>query len=465
MATMEMAKLLVERDERLSVTMLVMKPLFGSKSATPAVSQSYPFQDSNSRIRFINLPEVDPLSVFTSPPVSFVSPMNQFVDAHKDHVRKAVAELGGESGSKGRLAGFVIDMFCTSMIDLANEFAVPSYLFLTTNAATLGLMLHFQSLRDDKNEDLEAYECPGVEVAIPTCKSPVPVKLLPAVMFHKDDGPVFLNHAKRFREMKGIVINTFFELESYAMKSLSGNEDTPPIYSAGPILHVNDAKSQDPEYVKIMRWLDEQPASSVVFLCFGSNGYFNKVQVKEIASALERCGHRFLWSLRAPPVEDTVRDPGEYENFEEVLPEGFLKRTSGYGKMIGWAPQVAVLRHSAVGGFVSHCGWNSVLESIWYGVPIAAWPLFAEQQVNAFELVKHLGLGVEIKMDYQVGCDMVVTCDQIENGIKKLMDPYSDLRVNIQEMKVKSRLAVQKGGSSFNSMADLIKDVINDVPS
>ena len=72
----------------------------------------------------------------------------------------------------------------------------------------------------------------------------------------------------------------------------------------------------------------------------------------------------------------------DYANLEEVLPEGFLDRTMSIGKVIGWAQQVAVLTHSAIGGFVSHCGWNSILESIWYGVPVATWPLYAEQQLN-----------------------------------------------------------------------------------
>nr|GMC97909.1 anthocyanidin 3-O-glucosyltransferase 2-like [Ipomoea batatas] len=106
----------------------------------------------------------------------------------------------------------------------------------------------------------------------------------------------------------------------------------------------------------------------VVFLCFGSVATFPESQLKEIAYALESSGQRFLWTLRKPPGPGSIIAT-EYSNLEEVLPEGFLERAKNIGKIIGWAPQTAVLAHPAVGGFVSHCGWNSALESIWFGVP------------------------------------------------------------------------------------------------
>ena len=86
------------------------------------------------------------------------------------------------------------------------------------------------------------------------------------------------------------------------------------------------------------------------------------------------------------------------------------------GKVIGWAPQVAVLGHEAVGGFVSHCGWTALLESLWGGVPVATWPMYAEQQMNAFEMVRELGLAVEIKIDYAKDFgveEVLVTAEEI----------------------------------------------------
>ena len=150
-----------------------------------------------------------------------------------------------------------------------------------------------------------------------------------------------------------------------------------------------------------------------------------------------------------------------YENIEEVLPEGFLHRTARIGKVIGWAPQIAVLAHSAVGGFVSHCGWNSLLESIWYGVPVATWSMYAEQQVNAFQMVKDLGLAIEIKIDYNKDSDYVVSAHEIENGLRNLMNINSEVRKKRKEMKKISRKVMIDGGSSHFSLGHFIEDMMD----
>ena len=214
----------------------------------------------------------------------------------------------------------------------------------------------------------------------------------------------------------------------------------------------------------IMSWLDDQPPSSVVFLCFGSRGSFGADQIKEIAYGLEHSGHRFLWSLRQPPPKGKMDFPIDYESIEEVLPEGFLHRTARIGKVIGWAPQVAVLSHSAVGGFVSHCGWNSLLESVWYGVPIATWPIYAEQQINAFQMVKDLGLAIEIKIDYNEDSDYVVSAHEIENGLRNLMNINSEVRQKKKEMQKISRRVMIDGGSSHFSLGHFIEDVVANIP-
>ena len=386
--------------------------------------------------------------------------MSEFLEAQIPLLRDAVQEL--TLSNSVRLAGFVVDMFSTSMIDVADEFGVPSYLFYTSSAAFLGFKFHLQFLHDYEDLDFNEFKDSDAELEVPSFANSVPVKVFPSVMFDKEGGgtEMFLYNTRRFRQVKGIMVNTFVELESHAIQSFSGST-IPPVYPVGPVLNTQGGSvGGRQDATAVMSWLDDQPPSSVVFLCFGSMGGFGGDQVKEIAHGLERSGHRFLWSLRQPPPKGKIESPSNYANVEEVLPEGFLHRTARIGKVIGWAPQVAILAHSAVGGFVSHCGWNSTLESIYYGVPVATWPMFAEQQINAFQMVKDLGLAVEIKMDYNKDSSYVVSAQEIEIGLKKLMNMNSEVRMKRKEMQKLSRTAIEDGGSSHFSLGQFIEDVI-----
>ncbi|PIN22173.1 hypothetical protein CDL12_05118 [Handroanthus impetiginosus] len=348
------------------------------------------------------------------------------------HIREIVSNLIKQpSEANSQLAGIVLDMFCTIYIEVANEFNLPSYIFFTSGACSLGLFYYLVSLRFEQNKDLKEYKNSDEELTVPCFSIPVPAKVLPAVFVEEGPMPdIFLGNFKRLAETKGVMVNTFYELESYAIESLLSDSSYPKVYPVGPILNLEDKESggSDRQIAadEIKNWLDEQPENSVVFLCFGTMGSFEETQVKEIAIALERSGQRFLWSLRKPGGKGPMQFPIDYDNFEEVLPEGFLDRTKGIGKVIGWAPQVAVLSHSAVGGFVSHCGWNSTLESVWFGVPIATFPLYAEQQLNAFQLVKELGMAEAIRIDYVRDMNgekpsEIVGAEEIEAAIRRLM--------------------------------------------
>ncbi|WKA00096.1 hypothetical protein VitviT2T_018486 [Vitis vinifera] len=443
---LEIAKLLTQRDPRFSVTIFIIKLPFGSIDGMDADSDS---------VRFVTLPRVE-VSSGTTPSGLFLS---EFVKAHIPLVRDAVHEL--TRSNPIRLAGFVVDMFCTHMIDVADEFGVPSYLFFTSSAAFLGFLLHLQFLHDYEGLDINEFKDSDAELEVPSFANSVPGKAFPSLLTDKESGgtEMFLFQTRRFRQVKGILVNTFIELESHAIQSLSCST-VPVVYPVGPILNTrmgSDGGQQDAS--PIMNWLDDQPPSSVVFLCFGSMGSFGADQIKEIAHALEHSGHRFLWSLRQPPPEGKMI-PSDYENIEQVLPEGFLHRTAKIGKVIGWAPQIAVLAHSAVGGFVSHCGWNSLLESIWYGVPVATWPIYGEQQINAFQMVKDLGLAVEIKIDYNKDRDYIVSAHEIENGLRNLMNTNSEVRRKKKEMQKISRRVMIDGGSSHFSLGHFIEDMM-----
>ncbi|XP_057971751.1 anthocyanidin 3-O-glucosyltransferase 2-like [Malania oleifera] len=458
----EMAKLLAARNRDFSITILVMKLPFDSIGSAhlDSLAASLPA----GRIRFLNLPYDDHSLAHLASATSTRRILSNFIEYYKPRVRDAVAELA--SSDSIRLAGFVIDMFCTPMIDIADEFHLPSYVFFTSGAAFLGFMLHLQCLLDGRNQDLTELKDSDAELAIPTFVNPVPTKIMPLVALDEGASKMFFDHARRFRETKGIIVNTFRELEPYAVGSILDDPKVPPVYPVGPIVNLHSSTNQN---LEIIKWLDDQPPLSVVFLCFGSKGSFGEDQVREIAHGIERSSHKFLWSLRRPPPKDKIEFPTDYTNPEDVLPEGFLDRTSDMGRVIGWSPQVAVLSHPAIGGFVSHCGWNSTLESIWCGVPMASWPIYAEQQMNAFEMVRELGLAVEITLDYKKEimqeASRIVSADDIERGIKCVMECDSEIRRKVQQKREESRKALVEGGSSYSSLGLLIDNVMNNMKS
>ncbi|KAJ4702698.1 Glycosyltransferase [Melia azedarach] len=437
---------LINRDRRFSATILIMT--ISERPIVNAYIKSRDTSDTND-INFVYLPTVDP-----PPPdqcKSTLGYLSLFIEKHKPHVRnelvKLMEETESDSDDSDRVAGLFIDMFCTSMIDVADKLGVPCYLYFASPASFLGFMLHYSEVENRlANEFVESdtkFFVPkdsSIEFTVPSFLNPLPHFVLPStVLKRKRDGHFwYFTHAERYRRTKGIVVNTFRELEPYAIGSISQN-GMPPIYPVGPVLDLTGPAQWHPDRVRhenIMKWLDDQPPSSVVFLCFGSMGSLGASQLREIATGLERVGFRFLWSIRKPST-GKIYLPGEYTNLEEILPEGFINRTAGIGLVCGWVPQVTILSHPAIGGFVSHCGWNSVLESLWYGVPIATWPLYAEQQMNAFELVKELGLAVEIRLDFREEENYLVLAEEIERALRRLMDGDDEVRKKVKEMKQK----------------------------
>lgn len=205
---------------------------------------------------------------------------------------------------------------------------------------------------------------------------------MPDAFYDRDDPTYryFLNVATYLPKSKGIIINTFHSLEPRIIEALMDgacvpNQLTPPIYCIEPLIvdakdravGLRDASSE------CLAWLDLQPEKSVVLLCFGSRGTFSEVQLKEMAMGLERSSQIFLRVVKSPP-DSNMTEP----NLEVLLPEGFLERTKYSSLLVkSWEPQSSILRHGSIGGFVTHCGWNSVVEAVSCGVPMIAWPLYA----------------------------------------------------------------------------------------
>ena len=174
-------------------------------------------------------------------------------------------------------------------------------------------------------------------------------------------------------------------------------------------------------------------------------GFHTEDQLKEIAADLEGSGRRFLWVVRAHFRGNTFAvhaDP----DLGALLPKGFLE-TGGCGLVVKlWAPQVDVLRDEAVGAFVTHCSWNSVLEAITAGVPMLCWPLYAEQKMNKVFMVEEFGVGVEV-VGWQQG---MVKADEVEAKVRLVFESEEGerLRARVASLKEAAAMAWKEGGSS-----------------
>ncbi|CAH2038683.1 unnamed protein product [Thlaspi arvense] len=412
---------------------------------------------SEPRVRLFALPEIQnppPLELFFRAAEAYIL---DFAKKTVPFVRDALSTLvpSRDGSDSVRVAGLVLDFFCAPLIAVGNEFNLPSYIFLTSNAGFLSMLKYLPERHRriaselDLSSDDEGHPIPGYVCSVPT-------KVMPPGQFVRESYEAWIEIAEMFPAAKGILVNSFTCLEQNAFDYFARRpQHYPPVYPVGPVLSLEDRPSPDldpSDRDRIMRWLEEQPESSVVYLCFGSLGIHGAPQIREMARALDLSGHKFLWSIRTNPTEKA----SPYD----LLPEGFLDRTASKGLVCGWAPQVEVLAHKAIGGFVSHCGWNSVLESLWFGVPIATWPMYAEQQLNAFTMVKELGLAVELRLDYVSANGEIVKAEEIAGAIRSLMDGEDTPRKRVKEMAEAARMALMDGGSSFLAVKRFVDELI-----
>lgn len=220
-------------------------------------------------------------------------------------------------------------------------------------------------------------------------------------------------------------------------------------WALGPFNPVNimpqksGPKEQNRERHKCLQWLDKHSNNSVIFVSFGTTTSISDEQIRELAIGLERSAQKFLWVLRDADTGDVfVQETRKLE-----LPKGFEKRVEGKGLVVrSWAPQLDILGHSATGGFISHCGWNSCMESITMGVPIATWPMHSDQPRNAVLLTKILKVGLEMK-DW-THRDELVTSSKVEKAVRMLMaeEEGQQMRKRAAEMGAAVRTSLAEGG-------------------
>jgi len=241
-----------------------------------------------------------------------------------------------------------------------------------------------------------------------------------------------------------VIINTASCLESLSLSWLQ-QELGIPVYPVGP-LHIT-ASSPGPsllqEDMSCIEWLNKQKPRSVIYISLGSKAHMETKEMLEMAWGLLNSNQPFLWVIR----------PGSVAGFEwiELLPEEVIKMVTERGYIVKWAPQIEVLGHPAVGGFWSHCGWNSILESIVEGVPMICRPLQGEQKLNAMYIESVWKIGIQLEGE--------VEREGVERAVKRLImdEEGAAMRERALDLKEKLNASVRSGGSSYHALDELVK--------
>ncbi|KAI3472219.1 hypothetical protein Pfo_029707 [Paulownia fortunei] len=184
---------------------------------------------------------------------------------------------------------------------------------------------------------------------------------------------------------------------------------------------------------------------SVIYVTFGTTTSLTDDEIKELATGLEQSKQKFIWVLRDADKANVF--DGEVRRAE--LPPGFEERVEGMGMVVrDWAPQPEILAHPSTGGFMSHCGWNSCIESITMGVPIAAWPMHSDQPTNAVLVTEILKVGLAVREWTHSG--EIVKASTVENVVKRLMDSEEgdEIRKRAEDLAAIVRQATEEGGAS-----------------
>ncbi|XVE56750.1 hypothetical protein DITRI_Ditri04bG0036000 [Diplodiscus trichospermus] len=278
--------------------------------------------------------------------------------------------------------------------------------------------------------------------------------------FHKDGHPDKEFYRKNWFEnieSWGVVLNTFADLENIYIDHMKKEMGHDRVWAVGPVMTPVEDDALDPlnrggsssvPCHDLMAWLDARGDNSVVYVCFGSRMVLTRKQTDELAKGLEQSGVHFVWCVREPGNSQVSGDHG-------VIPEGFEERVAGKCFLIkGWAPQVAILRHRAVGAFLTHGGWNSTLEGITTGVVMLTWPMGADQFTNTKLLVDQWGAGIRVGESTQ----NIPESSKLARMLVESLDETKPEGVRAKRLR-EAALGAVKGGSSDKDLESLVKAV------
>ncbi|XP_031737774.1 UDP-glycosyltransferase 73C2 isoform X2 [Cucumis sativus] len=364
----------------------------------------------------------------------------------------------------------VSDMALPWTIQIAHKFNVPRLVFYSLSAFYLLFMATLRATDFGEKimaaSDYELISIPNFPDSIQVTKS--------QLVFTLD--PVFLEWgnqmAKADRASYGFIMNSFNGLEPKYLEEFKKTIDK--VWCIGPVSLCNkDTKDKAKRGNKAaideqecMKWLDKQESESVIYAALGSICNVIAPQIIELGLALEASNKPFIWVIR-----QTKSTKKEVENW--LAESEFEQRIKDRGLVIrGWAPQVLILSHPAVGGFVTHCGWNSTIEGISMGVPMVTWPLFSDQTFNEKLIVEVLRIGVSVGVEkclrwgVEEEIGVQVKKEAIRGAIEKVMSGEGEeMRKRVRELAAIAKATMEEGGSSHLNLKRLIEEIMHQADS
>ncbi|KAM7505332.1 hypothetical protein LguiB_004236 [Lonicera macranthoides] len=354
----------------------------------------------------------------------------------------------------------ISDMFMTFTIDAAEQLGIPILLLWTL--AACGVMSCYQLhifkekgvILPQKDESFLSNGYLDTEIDdIPCMKG---VRLRDFIRFPRQMDPnnsmfnFAMESTKRATKASANIIQTFEELEPDLVSYLSSLFSQ--IYTIGPTqLLLNQLPEKDrldfigysllKEEPLCLEWLNSKEPNSVIYVNFGSIVVMPSEKIVEFGWGLANSNQYFLWIIRPDMVE------GE----SAILPPEFLEVTKERGFIASWCPQEQVLNHPSIGGFFTHGGWNSIIESLSAGVPMICFPFFADQLMNCRYMCTEWEVGLEINSDLKK--------DEVEKLVRELMEGEKGKKMKNKALGWKeiAEKATSPGGSSSTSLENLVK--------
>ncbi|KAJ4771615.1 Glycosyltransferase [Rhynchospora pubera] len=347
---------------------------------------------------------------------------------------------------------------------IAREFGVPRLSFIGFSAfsSLVRYLINIHKVYDNVVDDF-------VSVPIPGFPHPLELPKTRSTLSFYASGERIFNMVKEEESKNiGVIVNTFQDLEPLYIKSYD-NTIAKKVWSIGPMCLFNKdmttvasrGEKASIDVDRCLQWLDSMQNRSVIYVSFGSLVRSMPLQLIEIGLGLEASKKPFIWVIKAGEKMSEIEQWLIEENFEErVKDRGLIIR--------GWAPQVMILSHNAIGGFMTHCGWNSTIEGICAGVPMLTWPHFAEQFLNEVLVVDILKIGIRIGVMSSVTWgsektdEVKIKRNEVEKKVLELLTEGGgglERRLKASELGKMAKMAMEEGGSSYNNIELLIHEI------